>query len=171
MRRNRFCFPSHGSIACAAPPHGLERSLANRPTRGWSGAGRTTGLPAPTMPTTGSPSSTRAHSSRDAPCMPTSSDNAPTATGSSRQDRPQLRSSLPTTVPGSTAVSLTHRSRRGAAPLMQATEDDGSPWSYLSASIIRREAAEFGTLWHDSDSTPSRFCPSPTADRRPGRSG
>ena len=34
----------------------------------------------------------------------------------------------------------------GAVPLMQAIEGDGSPWSYLSASILRREAAEFGGL-------------------------
>ena len=31
---------------------------------------------------------------------------------------------------------------------MQAIEGDGSPWSYLSASILRREAAEFGAFWH-----------------------
>ena len=30
---------------------------------------------------------------------------------------------------------------------MQAIEGDGSPWSYLSASILRREAAEFGARW------------------------
>ncbi|MCY4187250.1 MAG: hypothetical protein OXD30_02070 [Bryobacterales bacterium] len=36
----------------------------------------------------------------------------------------------------------------GAVPLMQAIEGDGSPWSYLSASILRREAAEFGAEWH-----------------------
>ena len=36
----------------------------------------------------------------------------------------------------------------GAIPLMQAIEGDGSPWSYLSASILGREAAEFGALWH-----------------------
>ena len=36
----------------------------------------------------------------------------------------------------------------GAVPLMQAIEGDGSPWSYLSASILRREAAEFGARWH-----------------------
>ena len=34
-----------------------------------------------------------------------------------------------------------------AVPLMQAVEGDGSPWSYLSASILRREAAEFGASW------------------------
>ena len=32
----------------------------------------------------------------------------------------------------------------GAVRLMQAIEGDGSPWSYLSASILCREAAEFG---------------------------
>ena len=31
---------------------------------------------------------------------------------------------------------------------MQAIEGDGSPWSYLSASILSREAAEFGAVWH-----------------------
>ena len=36
----------------------------------------------------------------------------------------------------------------GAIPLMQAIEGDGSPWSCLSASILRREAAEFGASWH-----------------------
>jgi hypothetical protein len=35
-----------------------------------------------------------------------------------------------------------------AVPLMQAVEGDGSPWSYLSASILSREAAEFGAVWH-----------------------
>ena len=32
--------------------------------------------------------------------------------------------------------------------LMDAIEGDGTPWSYLSASIFAREAAEFGALWH-----------------------
>ena len=36
----------------------------------------------------------------------------------------------------------------GAVPLMQVIEGDGSPWSYLSASILWREAAEFGARWH-----------------------
>lgn len=35
-----------------------------------------------------------------------------------------------------------------AIPLMQAIEGDGSPWSYLSASILARETAEFGAEWH-----------------------
>lgn len=41
----------------------------------------------------------------------------------------------------------------GAVPLMQAVEGDGSPWSYLSASILRREAAEFGAFWHGCEWT------------------
>ena len=36
----------------------------------------------------------------------------------------------------------------GAVPLMQVIEGDGSPWSYMSASILWREAAEFGARWH-----------------------
>ena len=39
----------------------------------------------------------------------------------------------------------------GAVPLMHAIEGDGSPWSYLSASILSREAAEFGAWWHGCD--------------------
>ena len=35
-----------------------------------------------------------------------------------------------------------------AVRLMEAIEGDGSPWSYLSASILSREAAEFGAIWH-----------------------
>ena len=36
---------------------------------------------------------------------------------------------------------------------MQAIEGDGSPWSYLSASLLRREAAEFGAFWHGCEWT------------------
>ncbi len=32
--------------------------------------------------------------------------------------------------------------------LMDAIDGDGAPWSYLSASIFAREAAEFGAKWH-----------------------
>lgn len=32
--------------------------------------------------------------------------------------------------------------------VMEAIEGDGSPWSYLSASIFAREIAEFGAMWH-----------------------
>ena len=35
-----------------------------------------------------------------------------------------------------------------AIPLMEAIEGDGSPWSYLSTSILGREAAEFGARRH-----------------------
>jgi hypothetical protein len=31
---------------------------------------------------------------------------------------------------------------------MDAIEGDGSAWSYLSASLFAREAAELGALWH-----------------------
>ena len=31
---------------------------------------------------------------------------------------------------------------------MQAIEGDGTPWSYLSASILARELLEYGALWH-----------------------
>ena len=57
-----------------------------------------------------------------------------------------------------------------AVRLMQAIEGDGSPWSYLSASILCREAAEFGAIWHGcvwSDqtilSTPPRQADGPDA--------
>ena len=32
--------------------------------------------------------------------------------------------------------------------IMEAIEGDGSPWSYLSASLFSREIAEFGAMWH-----------------------
>jgi hypothetical protein len=31
---------------------------------------------------------------------------------------------------------------------MEAIEGDGTPWSYLCASLLGRELAEFGALWH-----------------------
>ena len=31
---------------------------------------------------------------------------------------------------------------------MEAIEGDGTPWSYLSASLFAREAGEFGAMWH-----------------------
>ncbi len=49
----------------------------------------------------------------------------------------------------------------GAVPLMQAIEGDGSPWSYLSASILRREAPEFGAPWHGCDWTPQTILSKP----------
>jgi len=35
--------------------------------------------------------------------------------------------------------------------LMDAIDGDGSPWSYLSASMFRREISEFGAMWHGCD--------------------
>ena len=32
--------------------------------------------------------------------------------------------------------------------VMDAIEGDGSPWSYMCASILMRELAEFGAMWH-----------------------
>lgn len=32
--------------------------------------------------------------------------------------------------------------------VMEAIEGDGTPWSYLSASLLARELAEFGAFWH-----------------------
>ena len=53
-----------------------------------------------------------------------------------------------TIVRGSKTRGCSPRGPPGAVPLMQAIEGDGSPWSYLSASILSREAAEFGAIWH-----------------------
>ena len=47
----------------------------------------------------------------------------------------------------------------GAVPLMQAIEGDGSPWSYLSASILRREAEEFGAPGMAASGVPRGSCP------------
>ncbi len=35
--------------------------------------------------------------------------------------------------------------------IMQAIDGDGSPWSYLCASVFARELTEFGARWHGSD--------------------
>jgi hypothetical protein len=32
--------------------------------------------------------------------------------------------------------------------VMDAIDGDGSPWSYMCASILARELAEFGAMWH-----------------------
>jgi len=32
--------------------------------------------------------------------------------------------------------------------VMEAIDGDGSPWSYLSASLLARELQEFGAIWH-----------------------
>ena len=80
--------------------------------------------------------------------MPMSIGQATTATASSGRCRPMPRWLLRANVPGSKTGFCTPPRPPGAVPLMQAIEGDGSPWSYLSASILRREAAEFGARWH-----------------------
>lgn len=40
---------------------------------------------------------------------------------------------------------------------MDAIEGDGAPWSYLCASILARELAEFGAWWHGQDWTTHRI--------------
>jgi len=52
----------------------------------------------------------------------------------------------------------------GAVPLMSVIEGDDSPWSYLSASILGREAAEFGAVWHGSSWTEARILGKPPWD-------
>ena len=55
-----------------------------------------------------------------------------------------------------------------AVLLMQAIDGDGSPWSYLSASILSREAAEFEARWPGLVWTgPGDSLQAPPADRRP----
>lgn len=34
---------------------------------------------------------------------------------------------------------------------MDAIDGDGSPWSYMCASVLARELAEFGAMWHGCD--------------------
>ncbi len=34
---------------------------------------------------------------------------------------------------------------------MNAIDGDGTPWSYMCASILAREMAEFGAMWHGCD--------------------
>jgi len=46
------------------------------------------------------------------------------------------------------AAFLSPPKPRGARDLMSVIEGDGSPWSYLSASLLAREAGEFGAMWH-----------------------
>ena len=35
--------------------------------------------------------------------------------------------------------------------VMQVIDGDGTPWSYLCASLFQRETLEFGAMWHGSD--------------------
>ncbi len=57
--------------------------------------------------------------------------------------------------------------------LRTALEGDGSPWSYLSASILARELNEFGALWHGCHWSDVRIVAPPPGycgdDTPPGR--
>ena len=58
--------------------------------------------------------------------------------------------------------------------IMEAIEGDGSPGSYLSASLFAREAAEFGALWHGAGWSTHEILgeePSQLAQGKAGRSG
>jgi len=46
------------------------------------------------------------------------------------------------------ALSAPPRPHGALDDFMDAIEGDGSAWSYLSASLFAREAAELGALWH-----------------------
>jgi len=35
--------------------------------------------------------------------------------------------------------------------VMEAIEGDGTPWSYLAASLLRREFSDFGAIWHGTN--------------------
>lgn len=50
-------------------------------------------------------------------------------------------------------------------PLMQAIEGDGSPWSYVSASILSREAEEFGAMWHGCEWSDQKILSKPPRQR------
>jgi hypothetical protein len=55
---------------------------------------------------------------------------------------------------------------------MAAVEGDGSPWSYLCASLLARELREFGAMWHACDwSTHIILDRNPLGDRRIGELG
>jgi hypothetical protein len=53
------------------------------------------------------------------------------------------------------AVSVLDRPRPPGAldDVMEVIEGDGSPWSYISASLFWREIREFGAIWHGCDWT------------------
>lgn len=40
------------------------------------------------------------------------------------------------------------RPPEAADDIMEAIDGDGSPWSYLCASILKRELEEYGAMWH-----------------------
>jgi hypothetical protein len=48
--------------------------------------------------------------------------------------------------------------------VMEAIEGDGSPRSYLSASLFAREAAEFGAMWHGCDWSTHTIIRAPPAE-------
>lgn len=54
--------------------------------------------------------------------------------------------------------------------VMQAIDGDGSPWSYMSASVFWREIHEFGALWHGCDWSSHRLLGrNPLSDPARGR--
>lgn len=77
-----------------------------------------------------------------------------TATASSGPSQMTLPSANPRSppedsfspVPG--VVLSSPRPSEALDDLMEAIEGNGSPWSYLCASLFAREATEFGALWH-----------------------
>jgi len=55
----------------------------------------------------------------------------------------------PETCPGAEGTFVSPPRPPGALDdFMEAVEGDGSPWSYLCASVMARELREFGALWH-----------------------
>lgn len=54
--------------------------------------------------------------------------------------------------------------------LMEAIDGDGTPWSYLCASLFCREIGEFGAMWHGcSWSTHTILCKNPLTAKRTRR--
>ena len=74
---------------------------------------------------------------------------AATVTASSGRCRVMPRWLLRTNVPGSSTRGCNLRAAAGGR-LAHASHRGRrhTPWSYLSASILSREAAEFGAIWH-----------------------
>ena len=44
-----------------------------------------------------------------------------------------------------------HKPPAALDDVMEAVQGDGSPWSYLCASLLARELGEFGAVWHGCD--------------------
>jgi hypothetical protein len=55
--------------------------------------------------------------------------------------------------------------------VMDAIDGDGSPWSYLCASLLKRELEEFGAMWHGCDWSTHDILGSHPFRRRQGRTG